>query len=238
MTETPRESADDFAEVARNLLDRGSVQATLEEIAALAVREIEGCEFAGISLLHKGGSITTPAATVPLADMADQIQYTTGQGPCLESIKDREVYIIDDTAQETRWPVFSAQVCELGVQSMMSHQLYTRRQVLGSLNMYSSELKAFDAESSSIGQALAAHAAVAMASAQNDAHLREAMNTRSQIGEATGILMERYKLTSRDAFALLVQASQNLNTRLRDLAEHLVETGSVPDGTKGQDKRT
>lgn len=237
MTGTPRESADAFAEVARDLLDRGSVQATLEEITALAVREVDGCEFAGISLLHKGGRITSPAATDPLAERADQIQYTTGQGPCLESIKDREVYIIDDTAQEARWPVFSSQVYDLGVQSMMSHRLYTRRQVLGCLTMYSSELKAFDADSSSVGQALAAHTAVALASAQNDAHLREAMNTRSQIGEATGILMERYKLTNKDAFALLVRASQNLNTRLRDLAEHLVETGSVPGGTQGQEKR-
>lgn len=120
---------------------------------------------------------------------------------------------------------------------MVSHQVYTRRQDLGSLNMYSSGLKAFDAGSSSNGQTLAAHTAVASAGAQNDARLREAMNTRSQIGEANGILMEQYKLTSGDAFALLVRASQNLNTRLRDLAEHLVETGSVPGGTQGQEKR-
>lgn len=121
---------------------------------------------------------------------------------------------------------------------MVSHQVYTRRQDLGSLNMYSSGLKAFDAGSSSNGQTLAAHTAVASAGAQNDARLREAMNTRSQIGEANGILMEQYKLTSGDAFALLVRASQNPDTRLRGLAEHLVETGSVPGRTKGQDKRT
>lgn len=237
MTRAPRKTADAFADVARNLLDQGSVQATLKEITELAVTEISGCRSAGISLLNGDGMITTPSATDTLVERADQLQYTTGQGPCLETIHDRQVYIIDDVRQDARWPVFATEVANLGVRSMMSHQLYTRREVLGCLNLYSTELKAFDRASAEIGQALAAHAAVALASAQNNARLREAMQTRSRIGEATGILMERYKVTSEEAFALLVKASQNLNTKLRDLAEDLVETGALPQGSAGPSRK-
>ncbi|MBE2998316.1 GAF and ANTAR domain-containing protein [Nocardiopsis sp. HNM0947] len=237
MTSAAQKTADAFADVARNLLDRGSVQATLEEISDLAASEVGGCEFAGISLVGGDGTISTPVATDPLVEHADQLQYTTGQGPCLETIHDRQVYVVDDVRQDGRWPVFAAEVAGLGVRSMMSHQLYTRREVLGCLNLYSTELNAFDRGSVEIGQVLAAHAAVALASAQNDARLRDAMQTRSRIGEATGILMERYKVPGDQAFALLVKASQNLNTKLRELAEVLVETGALPRGSSGPDRQ-
>ena len=236
MTRTPEDTALAFAHVARNLLEQGSVQSTLEEIADLAVAEVKGCEFAGISVVQKDGSIMTPAATDPLVGRADQLQHSTRQGPCLEAIRARDVYIIGDMSQETRWPDFAGKALQLGMNSMLSHQLYTRREVLGGLNLYSTEPNAFDAESTQIGQVLAAHAAVALASAQNEAHLHDAIRTRERIGEATGILMERHKLSREQAFSLLSKASQNLNTKLRDLAEEVVHTGTIPAGTDSPKK--
>ncbi|GAB3696795.1 GAF and ANTAR domain-containing protein [Nocardiopsis oceani] len=228
MTNPRKDLSSAFADFARDLLDKESVQSTLEEIAQLAVSEIDGCEFAGISVLHPGGSITTAASTHPVVGEADQLQYTTRQGPCLEAISDRKVYFIHDTLAEPRWPDFVEGVAGLGMRGMMSAQLFTRREVLGGLNLYSTETGAFDEGSARVGEILAAHAAVALSSAQNDESLRDAIRTRERIGEATGILMERYKLTSQQAFALLAKASQNLNTKLRDLAEEIVHTGDFP----------
>lgn len=231
MTSAPKDLSLAFADFAGDLLDKESVQSTLEEIVELAVGEIRGCEFAGISLLHKGSDIATPAATHPVVEQADQLQYTTRQGPCLEAINVRDTYFIDDTMVETRWPDFVASVSRLGIRSMMSCQLFTRRDVLGCLNLYSTGVRAFEEGSARVGEVLAAHAAVALSNAQNAETLRGAIRTRERIGEATGILMERYKLTSEQAFALLVKASQNLNTKLRDLAEEIVRTGDFPETT-------
>lgn len=217
-----------FADFARDLLDKETVQSTLEEIVELAVSEIQGCEFAGVSLLRKGGHLTTPAATHPLVEQADRLQAVTGQGPYREAADVRDVYFIDDTTTETRWPDFVAHVSQLGIRSMMSCQLFTHRDALGCLNLYSTEVKAFDEGSARVGELLAAHAAVALSSAQNAETLRGAIRTRERIGEATGILMERYKLTSDQAFSLLAKASQNLNTKLRELAEEIVRTGDFP----------
>lgn len=220
-----------FADFARDLLEQETVQSTLEEIVELAVSEIQGCEFAAVSLLHRSDRPTTPAATHQLAEQADRLQYVTGQGPCLEAVNVRDVYFIDDTTTETRWPEFMVRVSQMGLRSMMSCQLFTRRDVLGGLNLYSTEVSAFDGSSARVGELLAAHAAVALSSAQNAETLRGAIRTRERIGEATGILMERYKLTNEQAFSLLAKASQNLNTKLRDLAEEIVRTGDFPRRT-------
>lgn len=227
MTGTSKETAHAFADVARDLSDKDSVQETLQEIVSLAVREVNGCEFAGISLLEQD-DIRTQASTDPRVEQVDLLQRSLEKGPCREAVLVREVLVIDDMAQETRWPEFVTGVHEIGVRSMMVLQLFTRRRVLGVLTFQSTHENAFDEDAAELGRILAAHAAVALSSAQSEEGLRGALHTRERIGEATGIVMERYKLTGRQAFSLLVRASQNLNIKLRDLAEELVHTGAFP----------
>ena len=69
---------------------------------------------------------------------------------------------------------------------------------------------------------------MAVAGAQNEEHLRRAVSSRDVIGQAKGILMERYKLTADQAFQVLARVSQQTNRRLADIAEELTQTGSVP----------
>jgi GAF domain-containing protein len=116
---------------------------------------------------------------------------------------------------------------EYGIGSMLSLQLYVSGDNLGALNLHSTAPDAFNAESEHVGLLLAAHAAVAMASAQREEHLLRAMETRDLIGQAKGILMERHKITANQAFSLLIRASQNTNNKLRDVANHLTVTGEI-----------
>jgi AmiR/NasT family two-component response regulator len=74
----------------------------------------------------------------------------------------------------------------------------------------------------------AAHAAVALRSAQDKQSLRIAMTTRNLIGQAQGILMERFKMTAEQAFAVLARVSQQTNVKLRDVAQRLIDTGQTP----------
>ncbi|MBR8743758.1 GAF and ANTAR domain-containing protein [Nocardiopsis sp. MG754419] len=230
MPHPSEDTAGAFARFARDLLEQDTVDATLDEITALAVSEIEGCEYAGVSLLYQGGELTTPSSTDPIVEEADRLQHTTGQGPGIEAISARTVCVVSDLARETRWPAFTEGATRLGLAGMMSLQLFTHQRVLGSLNLYSTETGAFDQDSTEVGEILAAHAAVALAAAQKSADLHQAIRTRERIGEATGILMERYRLTNTQAFSLLVKASQKLNTKLRDIAEDIVRTGDFPSG--------
>jgi hypothetical protein len=111
---------------------------------------------------------------------------------------------------------------------MLSLRLYVRGDTLGALNLYASEPDAFTSDSEHIGALFAAHAAVAMSDAQRVQQLQIAADVRDLIGQAKGILMERYKLTAVQAFELLVRASQTTNTRLADIARHLADTGELP----------
>lgn len=53
--------------------------------------------------------------------------------------------------------------------------------------------------------------------------LHQALTSRQVIGQATGILMERYGIGEDAAFAFLVRASSTSNTELRDIAQEVVD---------------
>jgi hypothetical protein len=112
---------------------------------------------------------------------------------------------------------------------MMCFQLFVEGDRLGALNLYSSVPHAFDDESEDVGLVFASHAAVALAGAEHEAHLRAGMGSRDVIGQAKGILMERHKLTADQAFEVLARVSQELNRKLVDVAHELTEIGAVPE---------
>lgn len=219
----------ELAGVARELLAEGTVQHTLDRIVDLAVRTIPGCDAAGITMLSKD-DIRTPAATSELVRDADALQYETGEGPCVEAARQGgETYRIDDMSHEVhRWPRFAPRVQALGVTSMLSFQLFTNADTLGALNIYSKRIAAFGQDEEETGWLFASHAAVALSSAQHAAHLETAIETRTTIGEAVGILMERHGLTADVAFATLTKASQNHNIKLRELADRITRLGDLP----------
>lgn len=60
-------------------------------------------------------------------------------------------------------------------------------------------------------------------------NLEVALKSSRQIGTAMGILMARRLVTSEQAFELLNRASQHLNRKLRDIAEEVELTGTLPN---------
>jgi GAF domain-containing protein len=227
MTESP--SGDRFAEIARSLGAQTSELGTLERALSVAVEVIDGCQHAGISLVVGGRRIETPAATSNVAQRGDELQYELGEGPCLDSIASHETVSSPDLLKETRWPTWAPQVAqELGVRSMLCFQLFTTARSLGALNLYSDSVDAFHSEDQAIGLSLAAHIAVALAASREIDTRDVAMLNRTVIGQAEGILMERYDLTSDKAFSVLKRVSQDTQTKLVLVAAELVRTRRMP----------
>lgn len=213
--------------LARSLQDEVDVDATLRAIVHAAVTTIPGAGFAAISVVHRRREISTRAGTAELAFAVDRAQYDTGQGPCLDAIHEQHTVRLSDMSTETRWPLFTPRATQLGVSSMLSFQLFVERNNLGALNLYAQRPGAFTDESERVGLMFAAHAAVAMSGAQQHDHLTAALSARDVIGQAKGILMERHKLTAEQAFSVLIQASQESNTKLVDVAHQIAETGTL-----------
>jgi transcriptional regulator with GAF, ATPase, and Fis domain len=219
-----------LGELARTLHEEVGVDDTLRGIVFAAVGTVPGAQEAGVTVTEGRRGVRTRAGTADLVYRVDQAQYDTGEGPCLDSLYERQTVRLSDTTTERRWPRFTARAVELGVRSMLSFQLYAAHDSLGALNLYARDPDAFGDESEQVGLLFATHAAVAMSEAQQREHLSRAMAVRDLIGQAKGILIERHRLTGDQAFTLLVRASQRTNTKLVEVARYLVDTGELADG--------
>ncbi len=220
-----------MSRVARRLQEEhGDVEATLRAIAASAVESVDAAEECGITYVIGRSTVESRAATGELPRSVDALQERLGEGPCLDAVRDEDVVRVDDVATDGRWPVFAREAARLGVGSMVCFQLFVEGDHLGALNLYAGGAGAFDEESQDIGLLFAGHAAVALAGAKHEANLRRGMDHRDVIGQAKGILMERYKLTADQAFGVLARASQEVNRKLVDIAREVTEIGSLPTG--------
>lgn len=222
-----------FTALARKLDAAADLSEVLHRTVTAAARNVPGAEHAGITVLTRK-SAESPATTDELVRLLDQAQYATQQGPCLTAAADQaDVVVVDDLQTDPRWPLFAAQVAAFGIASILSYRLFTSEDTIGALNIYASAPHSFDAESVRWGRMLAAHAALAMDRTRTVDHLTSALASRDQIGQAKGILMERYAITDDQAFELLIAASQNTNRKLRDIAADLAATGELPDPHEG-----
>ena len=231
-TDVAGRMADQLGELARELQQETDFAQVLARIVAAAVALIPGTGAGSISVVEGRRSMRSYAPSSGLAATVDRLQERFGEGPCLDAIRQQRTVRVPDVGREDRWPNFAPAAAAEGAASMLCFQLYVDGGSLGALNLYGHDAHAFTAESEEVGRVVAAHAAVAFADAKRISNLEEALATRDVIGRAKGILMERHRITDQQAFLLLSTASSRTNTKLRDVAEHLVTTGKLL-GTPG-----
>lgn len=220
-----------IAELARELSERlpeSSVHA-FDELVSNAVEHIAGAQYAGITVVARREEVATPAATHEYARTLDAIQQKFRQGPCFDAATGHDSYLISDVYTERRWPDFCADaVAQTPIRSIAAFQLFTTRDSVGALNLYAEEPDAFDQEARDLGYIFAAHAAIVWSAARRGEHFRSALASRDIIGQAKGMIMERYGVTAIEAFEMLRTLSQNENIRLVEIARRLVEADYPP----------
>ena len=220
--------ADEFAELALTLHEGASFAETVDRVLEFAVRALN-CSYAGVILVHDRSRVETVAATHPVVAELDRIQLEWGEGPDLEVIADRHGVLVPDVRSETRWPSWAREVAAAGVRSMLGTRLYTTSTVIGSLNFYDPEPDRFGPEDVDVAHMLARHAAVAMDSARDTEHLWKAIDARNLVGQAQGILMERFTIDADQAFGVLRRFSQDNNLKLNEVAQRLIDSRALPD---------
>jgi GAF domain-containing protein len=217
-----------LAELALSLRDEGaSSAAVLARITDAAATTIPGADCAAVVVLAGPGELAARAAhgNLPAAVMA--LENATGQGPCLDTVTRGVRVWVSDVTTDDRWPLFRTGAAATGARAMICTPLAAGTAGYGSLSLISSTAGALDAESADLAGLFAVHAAIALAGSESLRQLHAALSTRDLIGQAKGVLMERHQLTADAAFALLVQVSQDTNTKLRDVAGELCRTGAL-----------
>jgi transcriptional regulator with GAF, ATPase, and Fis domain len=193
-----------------------------------AVDLIPGTEFSALVIPAGPGQLEARATSGDPAPQIIGLQNEVGEGPCLEAVGHLGPVWVPDLARETRWPAFTAVANRMGVGSMMCTSLVAGNRIYGSLSLASAHPHAFTEESQTLATIFAANATIALAGQQWHQNMTTALTSRDVIGQAKGILMERYRLTPDAAFALLVKASQHTHTKLRTVSEELCRTGELP----------
>jgi transcriptional regulator with GAF, ATPase, and Fis domain len=215
--------------LARDLAHSGKpIEQTLAEVTAAAVDSIPAVDTADVLIINRR-QFTSLAPTSQLALEMDQAQRTTGQGPCLDAIRDAAVVRCDDLRRDPRWPSFTALAVAAGVRSMMCYQLYADEASSGALNLFSRQVNGFTAKAEALGAVLATHAAIALIAANRHTHVQSALASRDLIGQAKGIIMERLDVDAVRAYEVLTRLSQTHNAPLQDVAAEIV---NAPRGAR------
>jgi hypothetical protein len=213
-----------MAHVAESLRYPADTQEALAAITVGAVEAVPGIEHVSVSITSQHGQIQTLAPTDILAVQADELQYELGEGPCLDAVLDQPVVQVNDIRTDLRWPAYGPRVAkQLGIGSQLAFQFRAEPHARGGLNLYSSRANAITTETHQIGVLFANLAAVALGWTRQAQSLTDALETRTMIGQAIGVLMERYRLDPDRAFGFMVRTSQAANIKLREVAAGIVD---------------
>jgi GAF domain-containing protein len=227
---------DDHAQTLReaitDLTERFAHPTTLEDtlagITAAAVNLLPSVDSVDVLIITDPDQHRSIAATSPLAIDLDQLQRRHRQGPCLDAAVGETMVVSNDLRDDPRWPQYSASALQVGVHATLSFQLYTHQQrptQRAAFNLFSRQPDAFDPEAQAVAAMLATHAAITLIAQHRDTQFQSALASRDAIGQAKGMIMERFDVDAQRAFELLKKLSQDGNVRLMDIAAQIVAGG-------------
>ncbi len=221
--------ADDILTIARELVEvtrlveADDFGGTLDRFVTRIVRTIPGCDAATITV-RSADSVETVAGGKDLG--FDPLV----PGPVVEAVTFAEPRRLGDAANDQRWPAYSVHLINGGFQGCLALPLVTQGEETAVLTLFSEVAGQFDELGYDVVLLLTLHAGVTFdnASLYHDSseligQLRVALRTRSMVGRAQGLLMRHFSYDSEQAFDRLRRASQNSNTKLRDLAALVVQ---------------
>ncbi|WP_035304751.1 ANTAR domain-containing protein [Actinokineospora inagensis] len=216
--------AQELAEVTR-LIGGEDVASALDRFTDRAVRTVPGCTRAAITVRAHDGEVETIGAP----DVDFRVP-----GPVREALAYHEPRRMDDAAADQRWPAFATQMLMSGYRGCLVLPVPTHRPGQAVFSMFSGDANQFDSLSFDFVMLLTLNAGVVFdnVSLYQDStrlveQLRTALETRTTIGQAQGLLMQRFDYDAETAFQTLTVASQNTNRKLRDVSAALVEAHSA-----------
>ncbi|WP_332872713.1 GAF and ANTAR domain-containing protein [Kribbella monticola] len=220
-------TADVFARLATELHDSDGVTETVDAVVEFALRALN-CSHAGVMFAVRDGRPQVAAVSDPVIETVYEFQIEAGEGPMIDALSNGVVVHIPDAKVDPRWPRWSELLGDLGIHSVLHLPLVVSDRTGGVLSVYNTMPDAFSTDDEAVAHILARHAAVAVASAREEANLAQAVDARKLIGQAMGILMERFDLDADRAFEVLRRYSQHGNIKLREVAQQLVDTRKLP----------
>ncbi|MEX3644819.1 MULTISPECIES: GAF and ANTAR domain-containing protein [Mycolicibacterium] len=185
---------------------------------------------AGIMLGDANGRLHVFASSSEHTRLLELLQVEANAGPCLESYVTRNPVLVPDIPTESqRWPAFAERAAEYGFAAVFALPLRLRDERIGAVNLFRTEPGALSEGDLAVGQGLADVAAVGILHQRIltraeiiNQQLQSALNSRTIIEQAKGVLAERGSIGMDESFVLLRSHARRTNQRLADLARTVV----------------
>jgi len=171
---------------------------------------------ASLSLMHAGASQGTVGASGDLSRRLDELQFTFGEGPCYESVRQSGPVLVPDLRDpaEHRWPAFSSEVLQSGVQAVFALPVSAAATSIGVLEFFRSTPGPLSEPDLSGGLLAAELAALPLLdllageqdrtrNGNEDAFSELAALERVEVYQATGMLMGQLGCSSAEALVRL-----------------------------------
>lgn len=235
--DTPRDLS---AELHQILLDDEDISRVLNSITQLAVEHlsVDRRVLCGIVLKRDRKNIVV-ASSSPEAQQLDEVQAGFDEGPCLEAQRTNTLIRVPDVRFETRWPRYMEEVRHHGLRSVLAVPLGLHNTASAAINFYTVEPGAFKDEDGKSARRYADVVSVVVgialriaAHAETAEDRRVAMESRTAIDLAAGIIMGQNRCSQDEAMTILKSASNHRNIKLRTLAEQIISSvGHGPAST-------
>jgi GAF domain-containing protein len=197
----------------------------LQELVQSGATHVAGSQYAGITLADSVKAVTNVVATHHYVMDLDAAQARYREGPCVAAAWEHSVMHVADLGADERWPRYQQYALEhTPIRSILSYELFVDGNTTAALNFYAEQPHAFTRDSVELGGIFATHIALAWSMMRRQDQFRSALASRDVIGQAKGVVMERFNLDAVEAFELLTRLSQQSNRKLIDLAESLIES--------------
>lgn len=200
----------------------------LAKLAADALSTESRKVYSGVTLLRPRSKATV-ASSSEQAQSMDEIQYQFDDGPCLRAAREGQVYTVTDFLTETRFGDYTEAISERGIRSALGVPIPLEGLAACGLNLYAPEPDAFDNAAIAAAVDLAREASKSLRMAVRIAHLSDtashlkaAMNSRTTIDVAAGIIMGQNRCSHETAMTILKAASSGRNKKLADVAAAVV----------------
>ncbi|MDT4914914.1 MAG: hypothetical protein QOC66_4042 [Pseudonocardiales bacterium] len=193
--------------------------------------DLLGTAAAGIMLSDQRGNLRVMASSTEQARLVELFELQNDEGPCLDSFRmSQPVELTRLGEAEDRWPRFVQAASDAGFDAVQALPMRLRDQTIGALNLFYRADQKSDASDSHLAQALADVATIGILQ-QRSIHrseelaeqLQTALDTRTIIEQAKGVLAERGGLTMVAAFEVLRRYCRSQRLHLADTARGIVD---------------
>ncbi len=186
---------------------------------------------AGVVLIMHGRALGTVCASDPVAETVEEMQYTFGEGPCVDAFSSRQPVLIPDLAavEVVRWPGFRDGALAAGIRAAFGFPIMIGTVCIGALDLYHDRPGELSDEQLA-DAAVVAHVAgrtvldwQSVAGAGSLARQLEHLPAnRAVVHQASGMISVQTDITVDDAVALLRAYAFSTNRPVTDVSSDVV----------------